>query len=420
MPALRRQDCVLDAGEMPGVAFRAGSKTVPETKMRNQTLDVLRGVAILMVLGFHYSYFRWWHQIGWAGVDLFFVLSGFLISGLLFDEIIRSGRLDLKRFWIRRGFKIYPPYYLLVGVTAVSFLMTRGKLPHGTLAGVFFLQNYLPHIWQHTWSLAVEEHFYFLLPLLLAFLAAKDAMKAIPWIFGCAAVACLGLRTLEWRAGVSAVALHSQTHLRIDSLFAGVAIRYWRTFLPSSFRRAARKPLWMGSAFALPAFFLSPAGAFMNTAGLTLLYIAFGFLLVWSVERPCGGNPAAVGLAWIGKHSYSIYLWHLPLWALLFRGAINFAFFAEGVLFSILFGAALSMAVERPSLAVRDRLFPSASSKIWAEPCTVRYAAGQAAAFKPSGASAPAASASLAPVAGSPANRPTPSRFRESGIVSGE
>ena len=100
----------------------------------------------------------------------------------------------------------------------------------------------------------------------------------------------------------------------------------------------------------------------MSTFGLTLLYVAFGLLLVWSVERPRSSSPTAVGLAWIGRHSYSIYLWHMPLWAMLFPGKITFLFFAEGVVVSILFGAALSTAVERPSLAVRDRLFPAIAS----------------------------------------------------------
>ena len=74
---------------------------------RNQSLDVLRGIAILLVLGRHFNYFPLWRQAGWIGVDLFFVLSGFLISGLLFQEYKNTGKLDVRRFILRRGLKIW-------------------------------------------------------------------------------------------------------------------------------------------------------------------------------------------------------------------------------------------------------------------------------------------------------------------------
>lgn len=331
--------------------------------MRNQALDVLRGVAILLVLGFHYSYFRLWHQVGWAGVDLFFVLSGFLISGLLFDEYAKTGTIDLRRFWIRRGFKIYPPYYLLMFFTAVTFLMTKGHLPAGMLAGLLFMQSYLPHVWQHTWSLSVEEHFYFVLPLLLVLLAKRKQMRSVVWIFPVIALACLTLRYVDFKEGVSAVAIHSETHLRIDALFFGVFIRWWKTFERESFERAARMPLWIGAALMAPAFFFSPVGEFMDTLGLTLLYVAFGMVLVWAVERPASRNPGARLLAWIGRYSYSIYLWHLPLWAFLYAGTIDFAFFAKGVVVSILFGCVMAKVVEIPGLKIRDKFFPAASRR---------------------------------------------------------
>jgi len=77
---------------------------------RNQSLDMLRGVAVLLVLGRHMDGAGIWSSAGWCGVDLFFVLSGFLISGLLFTEFKKTGTIDVKRFWIRRGFKIYPAF----------------------------------------------------------------------------------------------------------------------------------------------------------------------------------------------------------------------------------------------------------------------------------------------------------------------
>jgi peptidoglycan/LPS O-acetylase OafA/YrhL len=81
---------------------------------RNQSLDVLRAIAVFGVLGDHAPYYAIWARAGGYGVDLFFVLSGFLISGLLFQEYKSSGGLRIRRFLIRRGFKIWPSYHRLV------------------------------------------------------------------------------------------------------------------------------------------------------------------------------------------------------------------------------------------------------------------------------------------------------------------
>ena len=101
-------------------------------------------------------------------MDLFFVLSGFLVGGLLFNELRGRGKLDVPRFLIRRGFKIWPSYY--VYLAAVAVLMARRSVPGlaaSLLPNLLNVQNYFGTPLQHTWSLAVEEHFYLALPLLL-------------------------------------------------------------------------------------------------------------------------------------------------------------------------------------------------------------------------------------------------------------
>ena len=129
------------------------------------------------------------------GVDLFFVLSGFLISRLLFAEYKSTRALSLKRFWIRRGFKIYPAFYAFLIVTTVFVLAER--FPMKLFFGeIFFLQNYLPHIFTHTWSLAVEEHFYIALPLLLLLLIrlslnSENPFRALPLISVIFSIGCL-------------------------------------------------------------------------------------------------------------------------------------------------------------------------------------------------------------------------------------
>src|SRR5205823_1760768 len=152
---------------------------------RNPSLDVLRGVAVIVVILDHYQYIERVQNpsiidfciagplaiVSSLGVDLFFVLSGFLISGLLFEELASTGELRVIRFLARRGLKIYPGFYAFIGLTALfnpAMLHSRKMLSE-----LLFLQSYLPRIWGHTWSLAVEEHFYLALPLLFLLLNRK-------------------------------------------------------------------------------------------------------------------------------------------------------------------------------------------------------------------------------------------------------
>ncbi len=102
--------------------------------------------------------------MGWVAVDTFFVLSGFLVSGLLFKEASRTGTVSISRFLIRRGFKIYPPFWVMIAITIVWIWLRGGTVSFWRLCGeLLYFQNYGMGIWEHTWSLAIEEHFYFLL-----------------------------------------------------------------------------------------------------------------------------------------------------------------------------------------------------------------------------------------------------------------
>ena len=149
-------------------------------KNRLRELDFLRGIAIILVLLRHQALFEFTSEMGWIGVDLFFVLSGFLVSGLLFREYIKFGNIKPMRFLIRRGYKIYPIYYLSVFIYLTPYLLNGNfplwKLLHESI----FIQNYtkgLGYINPASWSIAVEEHFYLSFVLILWISLKKKWIK---------------------------------------------------------------------------------------------------------------------------------------------------------------------------------------------------------------------------------------------------
>jgi peptidoglycan/LPS O-acetylase OafA/YrhL len=247
---------------------------------RLAALDALRGAAILLVLGRHYHF-----DPGWVGVDLFFVLSGFLVSGLLFREYQRMGKVRVGRFLARRGFKIYPAFYAFMLVTAIYMRHTPTP-PGAYLAECLFLQGYLPHIWWHTWSLAVEEHFYLLLALGLALIVRRGRGADNPFALVVPVTAIVALAELAAR--IVTVSRHPgdlladlyPTHLRLDSLLFGVLLAYWYHFDGERLRRIVTSHRWIIAAASAAAVVLVMAmdvtSSFTLTVGLTLLYLGFG------------------------------------------------------------------------------------------------------------------------------------------------
>src|SRR6185503_12438978 len=184
-----------------------------------------------------------WQRRGWVGVDLFFVLSGFLVSGLLFSEYNLRNRLSIGRFFMRRGWKIYPPFLTLIAATVIGILIAGGPVKWQSLVSeLMFLQGYVPGLWDHTWSLAVEEHFYLLLPVVLILTlkfnrGSPKPLKPVLALAGCVAVLSLVLRLLTWqyRPTYDHITHLFPSHLRFDSLFFGVAISYAYHFHKSRF-----------------------------------------------------------------------------------------------------------------------------------------------------------------------------------------
>jgi peptidoglycan/LPS O-acetylase OafA/YrhL len=364
---------------------------------RIKRLDILRCVAVLLVLSAHARVPMITAQVGWIGVDLFFVLSGFLISGLLYSEYKKRQDIGLGRFFIRRGLKIYPAFYALILVTLLAQRIGWVGIPNAMsnwVREVLFVQNYGPGLWDHTWSLAVEEHFYVGLALLLLLLVrlaprSADPFRKVPAIFVGVGIACLFLRGLTlWLNPNDHTRfphpVYAMTHTRIDSLFFGVFIAYlyhFRSEVIRNFLRSARArfALLMTTVALLSTAYLAIyVGIFYLFVGFTFLYLGFGGLLLLCLETHdllpgrATGVAKTVGsaFAYVGKHSYSIYLWHLPFMAFtpyILRKFVPFAFSktALGIFFLVgacLFGILVSYIIEFPVLRLRDRFFPAAQT----------------------------------------------------------
>lgn len=371
---------------------------------RNYALDLLRGVAVLLVLALHTPVPDSWdsaggmlgaamvvRNLGWAGVDLFFVLSGFLISGLLFVELKESGKLDVSRFWMRRGMKIWPSYFAAYGImfcltlTLQTALLGRPFWPTArdssiaAIPNVLFVQNYIwPETrWFASWSLAIEEHFYLVLPMILAGIAMLRRQWQGRSIVAACIAACAGVPIMRHFAcgGEDQDLALMQTHLRADALCFGVLLGYFHHHHRRRFVEAARFwPLYIVAAIAALALvhYYPRTNTWLGgTLGFTALYLGFGGLVVLAAAYPLAGRTSRL-LGWlttIGAYSYTIYVVQAitrgaPGLKIAQRTADSLTGLelpVEGLLFvatTIVGGVALSHLVERPCLKLRERWFP--------------------------------------------------------------
>lgn len=341
-----------------------------KTLHREIELDFVRGLAILMVMDFHsagspfrplFIWLGYQDHIGVVGVDIFFVLSGFLVGGLLMKEWkVRRG-IDGKRFLIRRGFKIWPQYYLYLTIMLLSGHRTLAVL-WGNLLNI---QNYVGGI-AHTWSLAVEEHCYLLLTLLMVIAArCKISPRGLFWfLFTICALEIPFRYWLVWHYHP----VFEPTHARLDSIGDGVLLAMLFHFAPERFNRL-RSLTWLWILcliVGLVAYRGTPGFRFVLAEqhdGGTLIAISTLLLLYRPLREGRTHNWLYRAVAWIGVYSYGIYLWHpsvirpcesfftrhsVPIWisAILVRAA------------EIAIGVVTTRLCEIPALHLRDRLFP--------------------------------------------------------------
>jgi peptidoglycan/LPS O-acetylase OafA/YrhL len=351
---------------------------------RRLDLDVVRGIAIVLALGWHFDTGSTGvplldalqapgGTLGWAGVDLFFVLSGFLLGRLVLQEQIRTGRFDGWRFTVRRVLKLWPVLYVFLAVHAVL-----GPEPWTSYLwqNALHVQNYAGTSLAHLWSLAVEEHFYLALAALFpVFARRRGSPRLLATILVGVLAAALALRVWGAVHGVSDVQLQWRTHFRVDSLAAGVLLALISVHWPERFDRLVRaRWLWAATTALGVAFLVTVGkqGAVGSTAGFTVAYLtsASFLLLLYRAAWVVRARWVTAPIAALGRYSYGIYIWHLFA-AHLALGLLpgleweTSTPLAQCVKYcaAIGFGVAATVLVEKPALRLRDRLAPRADRR---------------------------------------------------------
>lgn len=351
--------------------------TAPRQSFRWKGLDGLRALAVLLVLACHFGFHA---KGGIVGVDVFFVLSGFLITSLLLKERDKTGGISFRDFWVRRAYRLFPA---LVCAIVFAVFMSRWALPgerHQTLIAVPPVLLYVGNWWAvfgpgHSlgllspdWSLAVEEQFYVVWPLVAAVWLARTANR------GRAALIIMVLAGLDvaWLVTTTQVLHYNNVYMRTDThamgLLAGSAL---------ALLLARPKVVTLGPALskALQSFavlgLLAIAGVTLvmkenptsEAMAITVGTVAAVILLVTLVLTPTGWltNLFEIRIAkWLGVRSYGIYLYNYPISVILLahlhtHNTTRLALSTLGILVSIAIAAASYRWVEQPFLARKAR-----------------------------------------------------------------
>jgi peptidoglycan/LPS O-acetylase OafA/YrhL len=227
------------------------SKMRPVSVKRNLVLDGLRGTAVILVIfhhlklinkdAFQFPLFKAGRYLltplvrgGWIGVDLFFVLSGFLVSGLLFYEFKKTSAVNPARFLVRRAFKIYPLFIVFLFTTFLlekiySYYHPEVSYPVWSyIKDLLFIENYTGGRFAHTWSLDVEEFFYLVLILFFVILARKRMvnLKQFRLAFLTLLLLCITGRVISVCLSAGDDSFYLKTHTRLDAMFFGVLLSY--------------------------------------------------------------------------------------------------------------------------------------------------------------------------------------------------
>ena len=317
-------------------------------------LDGLRGVAIAMVLLTH-SAVPGAGEFGAVGVTVFFTLSGFLITSLLLEELEEQGSIRIARFYWRRFWRLAPALAACVLLALGVELLARGRVADWSLAagaatwtGNFVMLGTGWNGWaetplSHTWSLAIEEQFYLVWPLVLVFAATKLPRRWLPLVVG------------YLTAGSVLIAVtvgFEHRYLMLDARASQLLLGALLALLLTGSRRGVRVPAWVGHAALLLTVVVA---AFMLGSGARDVLVAV--LTVGVLASAATGRMGWLGassLRWVGLRAYGIYLYHRPMGYLVAFLAPGLAWWAAGlvmVALTLVVAAASYRWLEEPARA---------------------------------------------------------------------
>ncbi len=343
-----------------------------KTNSRNiPSLDGLRALSVAMVFLAHTNgamaqmipAIPYWLYVFWgnSGVQMFFVISGFLITHLLLKEMNATGTISLKHFYLRRAFRIFPPFYAYL---AVALVLTLLQVFPGEVKAFFiaatYTWNYLgggSEILEHTWSLSLEEQFYLLWPAALILLGVKKSIRLAIWVILLSPVS----RILTYfLAPHHRTDLIGMLHTGLDSIMFGCLLSMlWRN---ERFNRAIR-PLIRGWIVALAALFvlvINPLlgrhfrGSYGMVFGLSFSAVCLSLIMVYVVRAPMSPAGRLLNtrvLRHLGVISYGLYLWQQML-----TRPIGMRFYPWNLLATVGVAEISYWIIERPSYRLRDRL----------------------------------------------------------------
>jgi peptidoglycan/LPS O-acetylase OafA/YrhL len=355
---------------------------------RSSGLDTLRACAILGVFFSHYPGFSfgWLSTTGWVGVDLFFVLSGYLIGNQIFTGLARGQPLDTTVFYARRALRTWPAFWFVLAAYFLFPSWMGGTSPPALWRFLTFTQNIGLHTgtaFSHAWSLCVEEQFYLAFPLVVWLGLRLGARRSHGWALlgGLLAVGVIS-RVLLWNSYARTGQdwfnnyypnIYYATLCRFDELLPGLAVAMVKNFHPDAWARITQRGqtilvtglLATGTmVFCIGRYFYDYG--FLTTAfGYSLMALSFAVLVVAALSPGSTLYRLRIpGAYQIALWSYSIYLSHKAVFHIvqLFtkpRGVPPAATVVVAVIASGLCGAGLYWLVEAPFMALRERTFPS-------------------------------------------------------------
>jgi peptidoglycan/LPS O-acetylase OafA/YrhL len=364
---------------------------------RNHGLDTLRALAITLVFMYHYMVFvsrtptfGWASEVGWVGVDLFFVLSGYLIGNQLFAGVVRGERLALGAFYARRALRTWPAFWLVLAAYFLWPGSLGGRTPPPLWSFLSFTQNIGLQpgtAFSHAWSLCIEEQFYLVLPLALLAAMRLGSNRFQAWaLLGALVTLGAAVRTALWLQygreadgqGASYYPwVYYGTLCRFDEFLPGVAVALLKNFHPATWQRAMRhgQALFVSGLVAVALILWGVLrfyyidgygyGFFMTAFGYSLVAMAFALLVMAALSPTSWLHRVKLpGATSIALWSYSIYLSHKAV-AHLLQAQAKLLGWPAGVTLtaisvaSVTVGAALYYTVERPFMGLRAQRFPS-------------------------------------------------------------